>query len=144
MTMFWSFSPILGFFLAPLVGSLSDRCNSGWGRRRPFILLFTLLIFTGLMLVPWGKQIGIYLEGNESMKSTANQTALDHFSNPKMSAHFHKWTAIITTIGLIFLDFSADSCQTPARAYLLDICISGKFRCFNFQRIYKNSLNLNT
>lgn len=132
---------MLGFFLAPLMGSLSDRCTFRWGRRRPLILLLSLLIFTGLILVPWGQKIGIFLEGeyfenatilaNQTFENasflTSNQTFFEDTSNSAAPFHFYKWAAIITIIGTIFLDFSADTCQTPARTYMLDICISGKF-----------------
>lgn len=40
--MAWLISPILGFFLQPIVGMWSDTCRSRWGRRRPFILAFAI------------------------------------------------------------------------------------------------------
>ncbi len=61
MTLIWCLSPVLGFFLVPLLGSLSDRCKSRIGRRRPFILLMSAGIVIGLVLVPNGKKIGIML-----------------------------------------------------------------------------------
>ncbi|KAJ8914993.1 hypothetical protein NQ315_002517 [Exocentrus adspersus] len=33
----------------------------------------------------------------------------------------HYWGVIITVIGTVLLDFNADACQSPSRAYLLDI-----------------------
>lgn len=48
MTMVWALSPIIGFFVTPILGSLSDRCHLRMGRRRPckFIKLFSnFLIF---------------------------------------------------------------------------------------------------
>lgn len=38
-TLVWIISPVIGFFLTPLYGSLSDTCTSPLGRRRPFILI---------------------------------------------------------------------------------------------------------
>eukprot|EP01135_Chromosphaera_perkinsii_P007711 Nk52_evm1s966 gene=Nk52_evmTU1s966 len=34
----WSFGPVMGITVAPVVGALSDQCTSSWGPRRPFIL----------------------------------------------------------------------------------------------------------
>ncbi|ODM88550.1 Solute carrier family 45 member 4 [Orchesella cincta] len=48
----------LGFFLTPLLGSLSDGCRSQLGRRRPFIILLSIGIILGLIMVPNGKTIG--------------------------------------------------------------------------------------
>lgn len=45
MTMFWALSPLLGFFISPLLGSISDRCKSPLGRRRPILLVSFLLKF---------------------------------------------------------------------------------------------------
>lgn len=134
MTKIWCLSPILGFFLAPLMGSLSDRCTFVWGRRRPLILLLSLLIFTGLILVPWGKQIGLFIEGDAvGINQTIAKSNESYFNHTVQSTdsgnkpHLYIWAAVITVIGMIFLDFSADTCQTPARTYLLDVCISGNY-----------------
>lgn len=34
---------VVAMLVQPLMGGLSDRCTSRWGRRRPFILVGTLL-----------------------------------------------------------------------------------------------------
>lgn len=47
MTLVWALSPLVGFFLTPIMGSLSDRCRLDLGRRRPFIILFSIGIFIG-------------------------------------------------------------------------------------------------
>ena len=47
MTMIWCLSPMVGFFLTPLLGSFSDRCKSRLGRRRPFIILLSIGIILG-------------------------------------------------------------------------------------------------
>lgn len=61
VTMIWCLSPLMGFFLTPVMGSLSDSCESKFGRRRPFILLLSIGILIGLVLVPNGSVIGIAL-----------------------------------------------------------------------------------
>ena len=58
MTMIWCLSPVLGFFLVPFMGSLSDRCPLALGRRRPFILVMSVGIVLGLVLVPNGEALG--------------------------------------------------------------------------------------
>ena len=47
MTLIWCLSPLVGFFLTPILGSLSDRCKSTMGKRRPFIILLSI----GVVLV---------------------------------------------------------------------------------------------
>jgi solute carrier family 45 protein 1/2/4 len=41
-SMAWLISPILGFFLQPIIGMWSDTCKCRWGRRRPFVLAFAI------------------------------------------------------------------------------------------------------
>ena len=47
----------------PLVGSLSDRLRTRWGRRRPFLLLFSIPFGLGFLLLwwapPWKSQIAL-------------------------------------------------------------------------------------
>jgi solute carrier family 45 protein 1/2/4 len=56
MTWTWCLPPLIGFFLVPALGSLSDKCQTRFGRRRPFILLYSIGILTGLFLVANGKE----------------------------------------------------------------------------------------
>jgi hypothetical protein len=68
-TLTWCLSPLLGLILGPVLGSLSDRCQSSLGRRRPFILLLSIGIIIGLILVPHGQQLGVLL-GDKKEQST--------------------------------------------------------------------------
>lgn len=93
---------------------------------------------TGLLLVPNGKDLGrqfgdTYPE--ENMNSTAifngNSTAdgkqIDEQSiiNHKVDTSTHPWGIFLTVLGTVLLDFDADACQSPSRAYLLDVCVPG-------------------
>lgn len=42
MSMVWGISPTIGFFICPIMGVLSDHCTSKMGRRRPFILIYSI------------------------------------------------------------------------------------------------------
>jgi len=63
----------------------------------------------GLILVPNGKLLGYWVEGDSG-----------HGNN--------FWAVFFTVLGTVLLDFDADACQSPARAYLLDICVPGNFK----------------
>ncbi len=47
MTLIWCLSPLVGFFLTPIMGSMSDGCRSRLGRRRPFIILLSIGVILG-------------------------------------------------------------------------------------------------
>lgn len=46
-SLFWLAGPLVAMVVQPIVGVASDRCTSGWGRRRPFLALFTAAIVGG-------------------------------------------------------------------------------------------------
>lgn len=48
MTFVWSLSPFLALVFSPVLGTISDKCRMHYGRRRPMILTFTVLIITGI------------------------------------------------------------------------------------------------
>jgi len=77
-TLAWCLSPLLGLVLGPLLGSLSDRCPSPLGRRRPFILLLSVGIVVGLLLVPRGARLGVTLGDHSSSASCVSALAGTH------------------------------------------------------------------
>ncbi|XP_044258362.1 proton-associated sugar transporter A [Tribolium madens] len=109
MTLVWALSPLIGFFLTPILGSLSDRCHLNAGRRRPFIFVMSVGVLLGLLLVPNGELLG-YVAGDPNP------------SDPQYN-NSHPWGVFFTVLGTVLLDFDADACQSPARAYLLDVTI---------------------
>jgi solute carrier family 45, member 1/2/4 len=138
MTLVWALSPIVGFFLTPLLGSLSDRCRHPMGRRRPFIILLSIGVLMGLLLVPNGEDIGyamgdFYSWPNETISLNQSKTlphrttAIDsdqEFSEMlTTTSSSHTWGIFFTILGTVLLDFDADACQSPSRAYLLDVTL---------------------
>ncbi|XP_041674419.1 proton-associated sugar transporter A-like [Drosophila eugracilis] len=127
MTLVWALSPLVGFFLCPVMGSLSDRCKLNIGRRRPFILLLSIGVVIGLLLVPNGETLG-YCFGDGNAFSEDAFTKIDSSKNityihDSSSKSSHSWGIFFTVLGTVLLDFDADACQSPARAYLLDVCV---------------------
>nr|CAI5854935.1 unnamed protein product [Callosobruchus analis] len=153
MTLVWALSPLIGFFLTPILGSLSDRCHLNFGRRRPFILAMSLGVFLGLILVPNGEYLG-YAMGDPKPPNKLNTIAPHKISATSKNAPlnelngtdalsgaeavsrtilspeespptYHSWGVFFTILGTVLLDFDADGCQSPARAYLLDVSVPG-------------------
>lgn len=44
--------PMTGLLIQPLIGAMSDRTNSRWGRRTPYFLIGAVLCSIGLLLMP--------------------------------------------------------------------------------------------
>lgn len=84
--------------------------------------------------MPNGEDIGYslgdfnpYADSNETIvkssnvlahRSTASQTEIQNLSSTS-----HPWGVFVTIIGTVLLDFDADACQSPSRAYLLDVTL---------------------
>ncbi|ELU07954.1 hypothetical protein CAPTEDRAFT_23351, partial [Capitella teleta] len=133
MTLVWCLSPVLGFFLVPVFGSISDRCSSKFGRRRPFIVMLSIGIIIGLILVPNGERFGRLL-GDVYATPSNTTSGFDDATNittnvttpppPTMAPWIqrpHPLSILFTVIGVVLLDFSCDACQSPCRTYLLDV-----------------------
>lgn len=52
--------------------------------------------------------------------SESDETTTTSFSAADTS---HPWGVFFTIIGTVLLDFDADACQSPSRAYLLDVTV---------------------
>lgn len=96
----WFLSPILGLIFTPLIGSASDRCTLRWGRRRPFILALCVGVLFGVALFLNGSAIGL------ALGDVPNRQPIG---------------IVLTVLGVVVLDFSADATEGPIRAYLLDV-----------------------
>lgn len=164
MTMVWALSPLLGLLFAPFLGSVSDRCNSRLGRRRPLIIFLCIGIFLGMVLVPFGKDIGLLLGDSKTLTDNWSTTATnltanfettsvaswdDHNGTTKEKENLTAYenstfstrdvnvstggsnvpiiAVILTVFGTVLMDFDADVCQSPIRAFLLEVTLPGKF-----------------
>ncbi|CAL8298458.1 unnamed protein product [Lota lota] len=96
----WFLSPILGLLVTPLIGSASDRCTLPWGRRRPFILALCVGTLLGVALFLNGSLMGLALGDKQGSQPIG---------------------IVLTVLGVVVLDFSADASDGPIRAYLLDV-----------------------
>lgn len=103
LTLVWASSPIVGLITQPFIGSKSDGCTSRWGRRRPFILAFAIGILLGLLLVGFGRDIGLAILPNQNT-----------------------FAIVLVIVGNGILDYGLDASQGPARAYLYDVTPEGQ------------------
>lgn len=90
-----------------------------------------------MLLVPNGEDLGYrfgdfnpYEENSSFIPKpivSHRSTAMDDpIVESKNQITPHPWGILFTILGTVLLDFDADACQSPARAYLLDVTIPGK------------------
>ncbi|ESO02250.1 hypothetical protein HELRODRAFT_188635 [Helobdella robusta] len=101
MSMVLGVGPLMGIFLVPIIGRSSDKCTSQFGRRRPYILLLSIVLLFSLFILLTAKYIGtVIVGGGEVGRFT---------------------TILFLVIGSVFLDFTCQVCLTPCEALLSDL-----------------------
>ena len=100
MSIILGLGPLLGFFLVPLIGRASDRCQSGMGRRRPFILVISFVLIISLIVIPYGDTFCKYVFGKKELAKSV--------------------TLLLLTLSVVLLDFTSQACLTPCEALLSD------------------------
>ncbi|CAN8272681.1 unnamed protein product [Cochlearia groenlandica] len=103
----WLCGPITGLVVQPCVGIWSDKCTSKYGRRRPFILVGSLMISLAVIIIGFSADIGYLLGDTKEHCST--------FKGTRTRAAF------VFVIGFWLLDLANNTVQGPARALLADL-----------------------
>lgn len=57
MSLVWIAGPLSGLIMQPIIGMVSDKSNSKYGRRRPFMVGGTLAVAVCLLILGWAKEI---------------------------------------------------------------------------------------
>ncbi|MQL93148.1 hypothetical protein Taro_025788, partial [Colocasia esculenta] len=99
-SLIWLCGPLSGLLVQPLVGHMSDRCASRFGRRRPFIAIGTATIALAVLLIGHSADLG-WLLGDRGTR------------RPRAIAVF--------VLGFWLLDVANNVTQGPARALLADL-----------------------
>ncbi|RWR78363.1 sucrose transport protein 2 [Cinnamomum micranthum f. kanehirae] len=116
----WLCGPITGLVVQPCVGIWSDKCYSKYGRRRPFILIGSLMIALAVTIIGFSADIGYVLGDTREHCSTYKGTRTR--------------AAIVFVIGFWMLDLANNTVQGPARALLADL--SGPDKCNSANAIF--------
>ncbi|XP_042374626.1 sucrose transport protein SUT1-like [Zingiber officinale] len=103
----WLCGPVAGFVVQPIIGLWSDRCQSRFGRRRPFIFVGCILISIAVIVLGFSSDIGRALGDTKEHCSVYN--------GPRWHA------AVVYCLGFWLLDFSNNTVQGPTRALMADL-----------------------
>lgn len=63
----WIAPPLSGLIVQPIIGVMSDSSQLKWGRRRPYMLLFSILVALFLVMLAWASELVGVLIGDEAM-----------------------------------------------------------------------------
>ncbi len=118
-SLIWAAGPVTGVLVQPIVGVLSDRHASPWGRRRPFLAVGTLLVACSLMLMPNAAGIGTAIAAWVS--PVLGQMGMD-----ASAIQAFPFGLLIAAMLLWVLDASINITQGPYRALVPDVFDTAK------------------
>eukprot|EP00004_Rigifila_ramosa_P021351 TRINITY_DN5660_c0_g1_i1.p1 TRINITY_DN5660_c0_g1~~TRINITY_DN5660_c0_g1_i1.p1 ORF type:complete len:525 (-),score=137.49 TRINITY_DN5660_c0_g1_i1:54-1415(-) len=99
MGLAWFASPVCIMIFQPIIGVYSDRSTHRWGRRRPFLLAASSILFLAMLLLPNAGAIAEALAPPEHAKPTA---------------------IFLAMLGVMLIDFMNELVYYLLRALLVD------------------------
>ncbi|KAK9235920.1 hypothetical protein V1525DRAFT_408443 [Lipomyces kononenkoae] len=100
LSVVWVAGPLSGLIMQPVVGVWSDECTSRYGRRRPFMIVGSVIVGLSLMLMAWAREfVDIFVKSE-------------------------RWAPIVTIVVAVLsvfaTDFSVNAVQACCRAIIVD------------------------
>lgn len=62
----WIAGPLSGLITQPIVGAMADTTKSKWGRRRPYIVVGSVIVAGGLLTLGWTKELVAMIMSTDS------------------------------------------------------------------------------
>ncbi|KAK4501677.1 hypothetical protein PRZ48_007486 [Zasmidium cellare] len=100
MSLVWIAGPLSGLIMQPIIGMISDKSSSKYGRRRPFMVGGTVAVAVCLIILGWAEDIvGWFVEEGERRRHT---------------------TVMLAVVDIYILDFVINIAQATCRALVVD------------------------
>jgi solute carrier family 45 protein 1/2/4 len=96
----WIAGPLSGLIMQPIIGVLADRSKSKYGRRRPFMVIGSVVVAGCLLVLGWAKEIvGHFVEEEEFRRSC---------------------TIFVAVLSIYAVDFAINAVQACSRSLIVD------------------------
>ncbi|ODH48111.1 hypothetical protein GX48_05797 [Paracoccidioides brasiliensis] len=96
----WIVGPLSGLIVQPLIGVITDRSTSKWGRRRPFMVGGSLVVGFFLLVLGWAPNlVGMFISAEDTRESV---------------------TIAVAVISIYAVDFSINVVQASCRSLIVD------------------------
>lgn len=102
LSLVWVAGPLSGFVMQPIIGVLSDKSTSKYGRRRPFMLGGVAAVVVCFIILGWTQEIVSFVLG------TADAEAVK------------SWAVRLAVVDIYVLDFVINIAQSTCRALVVD------------------------
>lgn len=57
LSLVWVAGPLSGLIMQPVIGMISDKSTSKYGRRRPFMVMGTVAVVICLLVLGWTQEV---------------------------------------------------------------------------------------
>ncbi|KAF9423052.1 hypothetical protein BGZ76_003694 [Entomortierella beljakovae] len=101
MSLVWLAGPLSGLVMQPVVGVLSDKCTSKFGRRRPFLAVGVMAVVVSFLCLGWCREIIRGIFGSD-------------YSN------LQNVTILMAVVSIFILDFAINCVQASCRTLIVD------------------------
>ncbi|TEA15202.1 General alpha-glucoside permease [Colletotrichum sidae] len=96
----WVAGPLSGLIVQPIVGAIADESKSKWGRRRPFIVMGSVIVAAALLTLGFTKEIvGLFITDKETARV---------------------FTIILAVLAIYVVDFAINAVMSCARSLIVD------------------------
>ena len=100
VSLVWLAGPLSGLIMQPIVGILADKSTSPYGRRRPFMLVGTLIVCLSLFVLGWTSEIvSTFVTSKERKES---------------------FTIVLAVLAIYGIDFAINAVQASVRSLISD------------------------
>ena len=99
-SMVWIAGPLSGLIMQPLVGVIADNSRSKYGRRRPFMVVGSIVVVACLLILGWTKEIVALVQ-----------------RDPDTHAF---WTIVLAIASIYAVDFAINAVQSSCRSLIVD------------------------
>ncbi|KAJ3088840.1 hypothetical protein HK102_007812 [Quaeritorhiza haematococci] len=103
----WLAGPLSGLLIQPIVGVYSDICSLKWGRRRPFIVVGSVLVTISIVMIAYSREIAAIV--------------LSIFGDKANTEAHSSLTIAVAVSAFYILDFSINAVQACCRALIVDV-----------------------
>ncbi|KAH9828280.1 general alpha-glucoside permease-like [Teratosphaeria destructans] len=100
LSLVWVAGPLSGLVMQPIIGMMSDKSTSRFGRRRPFMMLGTVLVVVCFIILGWTAEIVGAFVLREELKRDL--------------------TIALAVVDIFVLDFVINIAQSTCRALVVD------------------------
>jgi solute carrier family 45 protein 1/2/4 len=106
VSLVWIAGPLSGLIMQPIVGTLSDKSRSSWGRRRPYMVGGAVIVCFCLLSLGWASEmVAMVMPASEASRSM---------------------TIFLAVMSIYGVDFAINAVQASARGLIVDVLPSSK------------------